>query len=128
MAIACASTSPTAVDWFPYFMRRLAERPANVAFFARNFLRFRGKDSEFRYSFLQTVTPSRSGINTENKSFDSAPSGLFLHPAGSSSSAAAFRAAFPDHKVLSVINKPPRRNLGSATRAACRILTLVKCR
>src|SRR3984893_18378983 len=25
--------------WFPYFMRRLAERPANVAFFARNLLR-----------------------------------------------------------------------------------------
>ena len=29
---------PYGVDWFPYFMRRLAERPANVAFFARNFL------------------------------------------------------------------------------------------
>ena len=24
---------PYGVDWFPYFMRRLAERPANVAFF-----------------------------------------------------------------------------------------------
>jgi proline dehydrogenase len=32
---------PYGVDWFPYFMRRLAERPANVAFFARNFLRSR---------------------------------------------------------------------------------------
>ena len=25
--------------WFPYFMRRLAERPANLAFFVRNFFR-----------------------------------------------------------------------------------------
>jgi proline dehydrogenase len=32
---------PYGMDWFPYFMRRLAERPANVAFFARNFLRSR---------------------------------------------------------------------------------------
>ena len=31
---------PYGRDWFPYFMRRLAERPANVAFFARNFLRY----------------------------------------------------------------------------------------
>jgi proline dehydrogenase len=30
---------PYGQDWFPYFMRRLAERPANLAFFARNFLR-----------------------------------------------------------------------------------------
>ena len=30
---------PFGVDWFPYFMRRLAERPANLAFFAKNFLR-----------------------------------------------------------------------------------------
>jgi proline dehydrogenase len=30
---------PFGVDWFPYFMRRLAERPANLAFFMRNFLR-----------------------------------------------------------------------------------------
>jgi proline dehydrogenase len=30
---------PYGRDWFPYFMRRLAERPANVAFFLRNFLR-----------------------------------------------------------------------------------------
>ena len=30
---------PYGRDWFPYFMRRLAERPANAAFFARNFLR-----------------------------------------------------------------------------------------
>ena len=30
---------PYGRDWFPYFMRRLAERPANVAFFARNVLR-----------------------------------------------------------------------------------------
>jgi len=30
---------PFGRDWFPYFMRRLAERPANVAFFVRNFFR-----------------------------------------------------------------------------------------
>jgi proline dehydrogenase len=30
---------PYGRDWFPYFMRRLAERPANVAFFLRNLLR-----------------------------------------------------------------------------------------
>ena len=27
---------PFGVDWFPYFMRRLAERPANIGFFLRN--------------------------------------------------------------------------------------------
>ena len=30
---------PYGKDWFPYFMRRLAERPANLGFFLRNFLR-----------------------------------------------------------------------------------------
>lgn len=30
---------PYGNDWFPYFMRRLAERPANVGFLLRNFLR-----------------------------------------------------------------------------------------
>jgi proline dehydrogenase len=30
---------PYGQDWFPYFMRRLAERPANLAFFIRNFFR-----------------------------------------------------------------------------------------
>ena len=30
---------PFGKDWFPYFMRRLAERPANLLFFARNLLR-----------------------------------------------------------------------------------------
>jgi len=30
---------PYGNDWFPYFMRRLAERPANLAFFVRNFFR-----------------------------------------------------------------------------------------
>jgi proline dehydrogenase len=30
---------PYGQDWFPYFMRRLAERPANVWFFIRNFFR-----------------------------------------------------------------------------------------
>lgn len=30
---------PYGGDWFPYFMRRLAERPANLAFLARNFFR-----------------------------------------------------------------------------------------
>jgi proline dehydrogenase len=34
---------PFGKDWFPYFMRRLAERPANLLFFARNV--FRGKTS-----------------------------------------------------------------------------------
>ena len=30
---------PFGTAWYPYFMRRLAERPANVLFLARNFLR-----------------------------------------------------------------------------------------
>jgi proline dehydrogenase len=30
---------PYGTDWFPYFMRRLAERPANVAFVLRNLVR-----------------------------------------------------------------------------------------
>ena len=30
---------PYGLDWFPYFMRRLAERPANVMFFLRNLFR-----------------------------------------------------------------------------------------
>lgn len=30
---------PYGKDWFPYFMRRLAERPANLIFFVRNFFR-----------------------------------------------------------------------------------------
>jgi proline dehydrogenase len=30
---------PFGQDWFPYFMRRLAERPANLVFFAKNFFR-----------------------------------------------------------------------------------------
>jgi proline dehydrogenase len=30
---------PFGREWFPYFMRRLAERPANVAFFLRNLVR-----------------------------------------------------------------------------------------
>ncbi|HKV26481.1 MAG TPA: proline dehydrogenase family protein [Candidatus Acidoferrum sp.] len=30
---------PYGKDWFPYFMRRLAERPANLFFFVRNFFR-----------------------------------------------------------------------------------------
>ncbi|MGA7341789.1 MAG: proline dehydrogenase family protein [Terracidiphilus sp.] len=30
---------PFGSAWYPYFMRRLAERPANVVFLARNFLR-----------------------------------------------------------------------------------------
>ncbi len=30
---------PYGKDWFPYFMRRIAERPANLGFFLRNFLR-----------------------------------------------------------------------------------------
>jgi proline dehydrogenase len=30
---------PYGSQWYPYFMRRLAERPANVWFFASNFFR-----------------------------------------------------------------------------------------
>ena len=30
---------PFGTEWYPYFMRRLAERPANVFFIARNLLR-----------------------------------------------------------------------------------------
>jgi proline dehydrogenase len=30
---------PYGNDWFPYFMRRLAERPANIGFMIRNFSR-----------------------------------------------------------------------------------------
>jgi len=30
---------PFGRDWFPYFMRRLAERPANLLFFVKNFFR-----------------------------------------------------------------------------------------
>jgi proline dehydrogenase len=30
---------PYCRDWFPYFVRRLAERPANLIFFLCNFLR-----------------------------------------------------------------------------------------
>jgi proline dehydrogenase len=31
--------APYGPDWYPYFMRRLAERPANVTFFLRNLVR-----------------------------------------------------------------------------------------
>jgi proline dehydrogenase len=31
--------TPYGPEWFPYLMRRLAERPANVMFFARNLVR-----------------------------------------------------------------------------------------
>ena len=30
---------PFGTEWYPYFMRRLGERPANVLFIARNLLR-----------------------------------------------------------------------------------------
>jgi proline dehydrogenase len=30
---------PYGAEWYPYFMRRLAERPANVLFVLRNLLR-----------------------------------------------------------------------------------------
>jgi proline dehydrogenase len=30
---------PFGTEWYPYFMRRLAERPANVLFLAQNFFR-----------------------------------------------------------------------------------------
>jgi proline dehydrogenase len=29
---------PFGTDWFPYFMRRLAERPANMMFFAKSLI------------------------------------------------------------------------------------------
>jgi proline dehydrogenase len=31
--------TPYGPDWYPYLMRRLAERPANVGFFVRNAIR-----------------------------------------------------------------------------------------
>ena len=31
--------TPFGPEWYPYLMRRLAERPANLGFFARNLLR-----------------------------------------------------------------------------------------
>ena len=34
---------PFGDQWYPYFMRRLAERPANVSFLLRNLWRERGK-------------------------------------------------------------------------------------
>jgi proline dehydrogenase len=34
---------PSGREWYPYFMRRLAERPANVAFLIRSLLRERGR-------------------------------------------------------------------------------------
>jgi proline dehydrogenase len=30
---------PFGTEWYPYFMRRLGERPANVFFVARNLMR-----------------------------------------------------------------------------------------
>jgi proline dehydrogenase len=30
---------PFGIEWYPYFMRRLAERPANVLFLAKNFFK-----------------------------------------------------------------------------------------
>jgi len=30
---------PSGTEWFPYFMRRLAERPANLMFILRNMFR-----------------------------------------------------------------------------------------
>ena len=39
---------PFGTEWYPYYMRRLAERPANVLFMARSVLREqrRGRDSD----------------------------------------------------------------------------------
>jgi proline dehydrogenase len=34
---------PFGSQWYPYFMRRLAERPANVSFILRNLWRERGR-------------------------------------------------------------------------------------
>jgi proline dehydrogenase len=36
---------PFGTDWFPYFMRRLAERPANLMFFLRNLLPKAARDA-----------------------------------------------------------------------------------
>ena len=38
---------PFGTEWYPYFMRRLAERPANVAFILRSILR-EGRDRPSR--------------------------------------------------------------------------------
>src|SRR5262249_33994236 len=71
------------------------------------------------YSFRATVTPSRIGISTGYSSFDAYVSLLnSWTPSVSLSSAAAGRAAFPLHNVLSVTSKPPRFNLGKAARIA----------
>jgi hypothetical protein len=32
-------STPFGPDWYPYLMRRIAERPANVLFFAKNLVR-----------------------------------------------------------------------------------------
>ena len=39
---------PYGRDWFPYFDARLAERPANLAFFTRNFFRSFACERRFR--------------------------------------------------------------------------------
>ena len=39
---------PFGTDWYPYFMRRLAERPANVAFVLRSVLREDRRESKSR--------------------------------------------------------------------------------
>jgi proline dehydrogenase len=39
---------PYGEDWYPYFMRRLAERPANVAFMLRAILKDRGRGGKSR--------------------------------------------------------------------------------
>jgi proline dehydrogenase len=37
---------PFGKQWYPYFMRRLAERPANVAFVLRSVLREKRRPGE----------------------------------------------------------------------------------
>jgi proline dehydrogenase len=37
---------PYGAQWYPYFMRRLAERPANVSFLLRNLWRERGRSQQ----------------------------------------------------------------------------------
>ena len=39
--IACGSTCRSAREWFPYFMRRLGERPANASFVLKSLMRER---------------------------------------------------------------------------------------
>lgn len=45
---------PYGTDWFPYFMRRLAERPANLAFFLRSLIPRNSNDGGIEKTSKQT--------------------------------------------------------------------------